>query len=110
MRKTAFALAAIGALGLGSLAAPSPAEAGGGFGPAIGGFAAGAVIGGLATAAYAQVLMATTAIMARTPRSATRRRMAAGATMTALPLAMDTRPSATATDLPTMDTVVRSVP
>lgn len=52
MRKTAFALAAIGALGLGSLAAPSPAEARGGFGPAIGGFAAGAVIAGLATAAY----------------------------------------------------------
>lgn len=29
--------------------------------------------------------------------------------MTAFPLAMDTRPSATATDLPTMGTVVRSV-
>jgi hypothetical protein len=56
MKKIATVTATIGALGLGSIAAPSPAEAhwGGGWGPGIaGGLIAGAVIGGLASSAYA---------------------------------------------------------
>lgn len=50
MKKIAMVTATIGALGLGSIAAPSPAEAHwrGGWGPGIaGGLIAGAVIGGL---------------------------------------------------------------
>ena len=56
MKKTALVLATAGALGLSTVAAPTPAEAHwrGGFGPALaGGLLAGAVIGGLATSAYA---------------------------------------------------------
>ena len=56
MRRTAIVLATAGALGLGAIAAPSPAEARffRGFGPALaGGLVAGAVIGGLASSAYA---------------------------------------------------------
>lgn len=56
MKKIAMVAATIGALGLGSIAAPSPAEAHwrGGWGPGIaGGLIAGAVIGGLASSAYA---------------------------------------------------------
>jgi hypothetical protein len=57
MQKTALVLATVGALGLSTVAAPTPAEAhwrGGGFGPALaGGLLAGAVIGGLASSAYA---------------------------------------------------------
>src|SRR5205807_3249134 len=49
MKKTALVLTTVGALGLGAVAAPSPAEARfRGFGPALaGGLIAGAVIGGL---------------------------------------------------------------
>ena len=56
MRKTALALATVGAMGLSAVAAPTPAEAHwrGGFGPALaGGLIAGAVIGGIASSAYA---------------------------------------------------------
>ena len=55
MKKTALVLTTVGALGLGAVAAPSPAEARfRGFGPALaGGLIAGAVIGGLASSAYA---------------------------------------------------------
>jgi hypothetical protein len=56
MKKTAFVLATVGALGVSAVAAPTPAEARwrGGFGPALaGGLIAGAVIGGLASSAYA---------------------------------------------------------
>lgn len=56
MKKIAMVAATVGALGLGSIAAPSPAEAHwrGGWGPGIaGGLIAGAVLGGLASSAYA---------------------------------------------------------
>ena len=57
MKKTALVLAAMAALSLGAVAAPSSAEAhwrGGGFGPGLaGGLIAGAVIGGIASSAYA---------------------------------------------------------
>jgi len=59
LMKTAIVLATVGTLGLGTIAAPTPAEAywrggwGLGFGPALaGGLIAGAVIGGLASSAY----------------------------------------------------------
>ncbi|WBL77300.1 hypothetical protein I3J27_30435 [Bradyrhizobium xenonodulans] len=56
MRKIAMVAATVGALGLSSVAATSPAEAHwrGGWGPGIaGGLIAGALIGGLASSAYA---------------------------------------------------------
>jgi hypothetical protein len=54
MRKTAFVLATVAALGLTAVAAPAPAEARGGFGPALaGGLIAGALFAGLASSAYA---------------------------------------------------------
>lgn len=56
MKKIATLAATIGALGLGSIAAPSPADVHwrGGWGPGIaGGLIAGAVTGGLASSTYA---------------------------------------------------------
>jgi len=56
MNKIAIVATTICALGLGSIAAPSPAEARwrGGWGPGIaGGLIAGALIGGLASSAHA---------------------------------------------------------
>jgi len=57
MKRTAIVLATLGAVGLGAVAAPAPAEARffrGGFGPALaGGLIAGAIFGGLASSAYA---------------------------------------------------------
>ena len=57
MKKTALVLATVGTLGVGTVAAPTPAEAwrgGWGWGPGLaGGLLAGAVIGGLASSAYA---------------------------------------------------------
>jgi hypothetical protein len=54
MRKAAIVLATAGAFALTGVASPSPAQARGGFGPALaGGLIAGAVIGGLASSAYA---------------------------------------------------------
>src|SRR6195952_5278150 len=52
MRKVAFIVATVAALGVG-IASPAPAEARGGFGPGLaGGLIAGAVIGGIASNAY----------------------------------------------------------
>jgi hypothetical protein len=55
MKRAAIVLATAGAVGLGTIAAPAPAEARFfGFGPALaGGLIAGAVVGGLASSAYA---------------------------------------------------------
>ncbi len=53
MRKAAFILATAATLAVTSVSAPTPAEARGGFGPALfGGLVAGALIGGLASSAY----------------------------------------------------------
>src|ERR1700694_2745671 len=53
MRKSLLALATAATLGAATLAAPAPAEARGGFFPALaGGLIAGAVIGGIASNAY----------------------------------------------------------
>ncbi len=53
MRKMALVCATAATLGVTSVAAPAPAEARGGFGPALaGGLLAGAVIGGLASNAW----------------------------------------------------------
>lgn len=54
MRKAPLVLAVAATLGLTAVTAPAPAEARGGFVPALaGGLLAGAVIGGLASSAYA---------------------------------------------------------
>jgi hypothetical protein len=54
MKKTALVLATAATLGLSAVTAPAPAEARGGFGPALaGGLIAGALIGGIASSAYA---------------------------------------------------------
>lgn len=56
MKRTAIVLATVGAVGLGAVAVPAPAEARyyRGFGPALaGGLIAGAIFGGLASSAYA---------------------------------------------------------
>ena len=54
MKKTALVLTTAATLGLSAVAAPAPAEARGGFVPALaGGLIAGAVIGGIASSAYA---------------------------------------------------------
>ena len=53
MRRIAIALATTGALAVSGIAAPTPAQARSGFGPALaGGLIAGAVLGGLAPTEY----------------------------------------------------------
>jgi hypothetical protein len=54
VRKSAIVLTTAGALAVGGISSPGPAEARGGFRPALaGGLIAGAIIGGLASSAYA---------------------------------------------------------
>ncbi|WP_407148565.1 hypothetical protein [Bradyrhizobium sp. ORS 86] len=53
MKKTALVLTTVGGLAISTMAAPAPAEARDGWGPALaGGLVAGAVVGGLASSAY----------------------------------------------------------
>jgi hypothetical protein len=54
VRKAAIVLTTAGALAVGGISSPVPAEARGGFRPGLaGGLIAGALIGGLASSAYA---------------------------------------------------------
>jgi len=54
VRNAAIVLATAGALAVAGIASPGPAEARGGFGPALaGGLIAGAAIAGVASSAYA---------------------------------------------------------